>query len=209
MLAVSDSGCGIDRDTQEHIFEPFFTTKGPGEGTGLGLANVYGIVKQHEGNIWVSSEPGAGTVFKVYLPSAGEKPVHVTNESDLVRYRKVASGTILLVEDDDSVRLFAKELLIDLGFTVIDTKHPSQAINIFSDNDIDLLVTDVIMPELNGPELYEVLQKDHPELKVLFMSGYTDNAVSRQIELKDGLHFIEKPFTVTDLACKVLALVDG
>jgi CheY-like chemotaxis protein len=207
MLAVSDSGRGIDKDILDHIFEPFFTTKKVGEGTGLGLANVYGIVKQHEGTIWVYSEPGRGTVFKIYLPAIDETPFEEADPHSLIIDSKDVSGTILLVEDDETVRSFACELLVDLGYDVIETGQPSDAIKLFADNAIDLLVTDVIMPGMNGPELHDHLLKVHPGLRVLFMSGYTDNAISNHIELRDGRNFIQKPFTANDMARKVAALL--
>jgi PAS domain S-box-containing protein len=207
LMAVSDSGCGMDKAILNHIFEPFFTTKNIGEGTGLGLANVYGIVKQHEGTVWVYSEPGHGTVFKVYLPCVDESLPGESAEPEADYAATPSGGKVLVVEDNEDVRVMVCDLLRDLGYTVLETEEPLQAISLIADNVIDLLITDVIMPGMNGPELYDNLLERQPGLKVLFMSGYTDNIVSNHIELKDGLNFIQKPFTLQGMSRKVADLL--
>lgn len=207
MLAVSDSGHGIDEQVLNHIFEPFFSTKEVGKGTGLGLATVYGIVKQHEGNIWVYSEPGQGTVFKIYFPSVAgvvcardevnQQPVEIQN----------AFGAILLVEDNDTVRIMVHDLLTEYGYRVIDVADPLQALTLAAGSSIDLLVSDVVMPGMNGPELHRQLLESYPGLKVLFMSGYTNNVVAQHVEMKAGVNFIQKPFAVDDLLRKVAVIM--
>jgi PAS domain S-box-containing protein len=203
MLAVSDTGCGIDQVTRDHIFEPFFSTKGD-QGTGLGLATVYGIVKQHGGNIWVYSEPQGGTVFKVYLPVAGEA------DKDLIPTEKKidrleGSETVLLVEDNDQVRRLAEAILTRRGYTLISAANGAQALAALSthDNMVDLLLTDVVMPDMNGKELYERTLQQCPDIKVLYMSGYSGNVIAHRGILDAGVRFIQKPFTVQGLAAKV------
>lgn len=203
MLAVSDSGHGMDSETLNHIFEPFFSTKEVGKGTGLGLATVYGIVKQHEGHIWVYSEPDHGTVFKIYFPCI-DSVIPKDNEAlEKAPHQEKASGTILLVEDNETVRTMVHELLSDCGYAVIGTEDPLLALTLADDNMIDVLVTDVVMPGMNGPELHERLLKTHPGLKVLFMSGYTNNIVAQHVDLRVGANFIQKPFTVAAMIRKL------
>jgi len=207
MLAVSDSGCGMDRETQDHIFEPFFTTKKAGEGTGLGLATVYGIVKQHGGNVWVYSEPGQGTVFKLYFPRVVAMPCLKNEESIAAPAIPAAHGSILLVEDDEMVRTMVKELLAGSGYDVIETDDPCHALSLVDGRVIDLLITDVIMPDMNGPELHKQLLSVHPGLKVVFMSGYTDNVVVQYLDASDLGNFIQKPFTVQTMSAKIAGIL--
>jgi PAS domain S-box-containing protein len=208
MLAVSDTGCGMDKDTQAHIFEPFFTTKEQGKGTGLGLATVYGIVKQSGGSIWVYSEPGAGTTFKIYLPAAEGVP-RSANES------KVTVGgteTILLVEDDLSLRGFTRMVLQSRGGYHVLASTSSKQAQLFGaqfKGPIHLLLTDVVMPGMNGRKLSEKLARIRPAMKILFMSGYTDDTVVRNGVLREGMAFLQKPFSPESLLRKVRAVLDS
>ena len=207
VLAVSDTGIGMDRATQERIFEPFFTTKGPGKGTGLGLSMVYGIVKQSGGHVRVYSEPGHGTVFRIYLPRTDavlerETPADV----GLPRGRE----TVLLVEDEAEVRRFAREVLERAGYTVLEARSVDDAILISERHVglINVLLTDVVMPQKSGRELAEVIAAERPETKILFMSGYTDDAIVRHGVLEAEVRFLEKPFTPQALAVKVREVLD-
>jgi len=208
MLAVTDSGCGMDKATQERIFEPFFTTKEVGTGTGLGLATVYGSVKQHGGNIWVYSEPGRGTTFKIYLPRV-EEAIYV---ADMVK-EKASGGaeTILLVEDEKAVLAVSLRTLEPLGYTVLSASCPDEAEQVLAQHggEIDLLLTDVVMPGRSGRELHEALKSSRPSLKVLYMSGYTDNAIVHHGVLDPGKPFIQKPFSPDALARKVREVLDA
>ncbi len=182
-LVVSDTGCGMGGETQSHIFEPFFTTKEQGKGTGLGLATVYGIVKQSGGYIWVYSEPGHGTTFKIYLPkveAAAESPLYVEQCEELPR----GSETILVVEDDASLREVTCEFLQSSGYIVISAGLPEEALRLAKchNGPIDFLLTDVIMPGMNGRELATRLSELRPGMKVLYVSGYADGVV------RDGVH---------------------
>jgi signal transduction histidine kinase len=204
MLAVSDTGSGMDSQTQERIFDPFFTTKEVGKGTGLGLSTVYGIVKQSGGNIWVYSELGRGTTFKVYLPcvdKCAEEP-----ESNLER-NQLSEGneTVLLVEDEEMVREMAKEILEESGYQVLEAKHGQEALLIAEQyrGHIHLMLSDVVMPQMSGRELAEQFLPLRKGMKVLYMSGYTDDAIVHHGVLDEGTAFIEKPFTPTALARKV------
>ena len=204
MLAVSDTGTGMDAETRAHIFEPFFTTKEKGKGTGLGLATVYGIVKQSGGNIYVYSEPGLGTTFKIYLPQieepaplpAAEKPQELLSETQ---------RTILLVEDEAGVRTLARKVMESKGFRVLEAIQGEQALKILKEHagPIHLLLTDVVMPGMSGRELAGHIEALHPEMRVLFMSGYTDEAIVSHGVLQSGIAFIPKPFTPDALVRKV------
>ena len=207
MLAVSDDGCGMDNETLSQIFEPFFTTKGVGKGSGLGLATVYGLVKQHGGNIWVYSEPGKGSIFKIYFPTVDGSPA---DEHEAVPEHCVISlnRAILLVEDDEMVRHMVKDLLHNYGCTVIEAGGPKQALEKVNGQHLDLLVTDVVMPDMDGPELYRRLSAFYPELKVLYMSGYTQNVIVHNGALSEGINFIQKPFAVHDFVRKVEAIIN-
>jgi PAS domain S-box-containing protein len=210
VLAVSDDGCGMSREIVEHIFEPFFTTKPMGEGTGLGLSTVYGIVKQNAGFIHVYSEPGKGTSFRIYLPRAGgeaEDLVPAGPPSDLVG----GTETILIVEDESAVRETMGIFLRDLGYTVFDVDRPGVAIERSGayGGRIHLLITDVVLPEMNGRQLAEQLCEMRPGLKILFISGYTANVIAARSVLKPGVNFLAKPFSRADLAGKVRQVIDG
>ena len=204
-LQVSDNGCGMDAETLEWLFEPFFTTKELGKGTGLGLATVYGIVKQNRGFINVYSEPGAGTTFKIYLPrhlSGDATPVSAPSPEAAI---PGGTETVLLVEDDRAVMQLAAMLLRDLGYTVIRAGTPREAVRQAEglDGEIHLLMTDVIMPEMSGRELQQRLSRDRPEMRCLFMSGYTANVIAHQGILYDDVCFLQKPFSKEALAAKL------
>jgi len=208
-LAVTDTGVGMDRETRSRIFDPFFTTKTPGKGTGLGLSTVYGIVEQSGGFIEVSSEPGRGSTFKIYLPRVEEKARRITRKEKSFHLFG-GSETVLLVEDETSVRGLAKRVLEDCGYRVIEARDAKEALEaaVRHQGEIDLLLTDVVLPGMNGGEVAEQLKEGRPDLKVIFMSGYPDDVVLHQIGTREGFHFIEKPFTPEDLARKVRAVLD-
>jgi PAS domain S-box-containing protein len=210
LLSVSDSGEGMDEETAQMIFDPFFTTKPVGKGTGLGLSTVYGIAKQHGGNIWVYSELGKGTTFKIYLPMVEADSAKITGSSqsnDL----PLGSGTILIVEDQEDVRKIATRILQSCGYSVHNAESGNEAISMFEELNlsVDLLLTDVIMPNMNGQELYTQLSGRYPDLKVIFMSGYTQEVISHHGVLDDGINFIQKPLTVSALAKKVKEVIEG
>jgi two-component system cell cycle sensor histidine kinase/response regulator CckA len=209
MLAVTDTGAGMDRETQARIFEPFFTTKEQGKGTGLGLSTVFGIVQQSGGSVWVYSEPGHGTTFKIYLPCALTPAPHVSTPSGPVS--AAGTETVLLVEDDDQVRSLAKTVLERSGFRVIAASGCEEALRFeaaFKDT-IQLLVTDVVMPLMSGRQLAEQLSRLRPGMKVLFMSGYTDDTVVHHGVLDAGIQFLQKPLTPEGLTRKVREVLDA
>jgi two-component system cell cycle sensor histidine kinase/response regulator CckA len=209
MLTVSDTGEGMDEATQSLIFEPFFTTKEEGKGTGLGLATVFGIVKQSGGHIRVYSEPGMGSTFKVYLPRAGEaaEPEPVPEPEKSTR----GNETILLVEDAEALRVMIREILEGAGYGVIECGDAAEALRTLAAEvaRADLLLTDVIMPQASGPEVARSLREKHPGLKVLFMSGYTNQAIGHHGVLEDGATLLEKPFTTESLLRKVRSVLDA
>jgi two-component system cell cycle sensor histidine kinase/response regulator CckA len=209
-LTVSDTGMGMDEETQSHIFEPFFTTKNVGEGTGLGLSTVYGIVRQSEGNIRVNSEVNRGTTFRIYLPRVTE--TH-SQTKQWIASKETLQGTqtILLTEDEEIVRNLAREVLEMYGYEVLEAASGESALRICeqSEKPIHMLLTDVIMPEMSGRELAEKLSQIQPGMKILYMSGYTDNAIARHGILDAEIPFLEKPFTPDALAKKVSEVLNS
>lgn len=209
LLSVRDTGCGMDQEVLEHLFEPFYTTKEPGHGTGMGLSIVYGIVQQNHGSIDVESGAGRGTSFRVYLPrveEAVDAPACPATEG-----QPRGSETVLLVEDDGAVRRLAADCLQHLGYTVIEATGGQDAIDVVGRHaaPVDLLLTDTVMPGLNGREVADRLTALRPGLKVLFMSGYTDDTVLRHGVETSALAFLHKPFTCADLARAVRGVLDG
>ena len=209
MLAVSDTGCGMDADMRAHLFEPFFTTKGMGKGTGLGLAMVFGIVKQNHGLINVHSEPGQGTTFNIYLPRTESATVLCAEDVQLRTLR--GSETVLFVEDEEQILNLGRRILQKQGYTVLAAPNPGAALTLANQQTglIHLLVTDVVMPGMNGKELAERLHASHPELKCLFMSGYTTDMIAHHGVLDAGVAFLQKPFTVQTLTVKVREVLES
>jgi two-component system cell cycle sensor histidine kinase/response regulator CckA len=210
MLAITDTGSGMTKETRQRLFEPFFTTKETGKGTGLGLSTTYGIVKQSKGYIWVYSEPGQGTTFKVYLPRANQDvPVQVAGAL-ITPPVKGASETVLLVEDEVGVRQLSKRILDNAGYRVLQAANGDDAERLFARHadSIDLVVTDVIMPGCGGPELLRRLQVRAPALRVLYMSGYTDQSAAHKAGIDRGLPFVHKPFTAAEFVRHVRDALD-
>ncbi|HUE83350.1 MAG TPA: response regulator [Pyrinomonadaceae bacterium] len=210
LLAITDSGTGIDEETKQHIFEPFFTTKEAGKGTGLGLSTVYGIIKQSGGNIWVYSEPGKGTTFKIYLPRVTEKAENYKTDMESVE-APAGTETILVVEDEQLVRDLALEVLSSLGYNLLHANNGRAALELCQEyrEKIDLLLTDVVMPEISGRELANRLKALHPEMEILFMSGYTHDAIVHHGVLDEATHFMQKPFSPKGLALHVRRALDS
>jgi two-component system, cell cycle sensor histidine kinase and response regulator CckA len=203
-LTVSDDGFGMDKDTLDHIFEPFFTTKGLGHGTGLGLSTVYGIVKQNDGFINVYSEPGNGTTFNIYLPRYAGQAVGVQQET--IEEIPLSNGeTVLVVEDEPMLLNMDKRMLERLGYRVLTAGGPSQALDLAEAHagEIRLVITDVVMPDMNGRDLAEKLLSLYPDMKILFMSGYTATVIAHRGVLDEGVNFIQKPFSFKCLGIKV------
>ncbi len=209
MLAVSDTGCGMTAEVRRNIFEPFFTTKEAGKGTGLGLATVYGIVNQHGGNIWVYSEPGQGTTFKIFFPRSRENEGQEALAP--IRESKGGSETVLLIEDDPMVRGLAREVLAGGGYEVIEAETPEQAFAAATERagNLHILLTDVIMPRMNGQQVYGKIAEICPEIKVLYMSGYTGDIITHHGVLDEGMNFLPKPFSAHGLLTKVRQVLDS
>lgn len=209
MLAISDSGVGIAKEMQDYIFEPFFTTKDEGKGTGLGLATVYGIVKQSDGYIWVYSEPGMGTTFKVYLPRIDDpaEPLTMEEEQDEV---VAGSETVLVVEDEDNVRSLICAALHKHGYRILEAPHGGIALSLCEEykKPIDLVITDIVMPHMSGGEFVQNMSVVHPEAKVLYISGYTSSAIIQKGLLGTEAPFLQKPFTPTQLLKKIRSMLD-
>jgi CheY-like chemotaxis protein len=204
VLSIRDTGCGMDRQTLDKLFEPFFTTKGLGKGTGLGLANVYGIVKQNKGFITVESELGKGSAFTLYLPlhAAREKPVKVEPPGLVPAGR---GETVLVVEDEAIVLNMTRAMLQRLGYTVLAADTPGEALRLAEAHadQLDLLITDVVMSGMNGRELANRVVAQFPSVKVLFVSGYTADVIAQHGILEKGVHFMQKPFSKSDIGIKV------
>ncbi len=209
LLAVSDTGVGMTDEVKAHLFEPFFTTKGPGKGTGLGLATVYGIVKQHGGNIYAYSEPGKGTTFKIYLPAVRAEAERLPRRDD----EGIIPGgteTVLVVEDEPLVRSMIMRTLREQGYRILEAANGNEALRLAEEyeGEIHLLLTDVVMPQMGGKELQERLAALRPGIRALFVSGYTDNAIAHRGILDPGVAFLQKPFTSAALARKVRQVLD-
>jgi two-component system sensor histidine kinase EvgS len=210
VLTVSDDGCGIGKDALDQIFEPFYTTKTVGEGTGLGLATVYGIVKQNDGFIDVHSEPDRGSTFKIYLPRSGDATVKARTPAATTT--PAGKGeTVLLVEDEADVLEVGRELLEELGYQVLTAGKPSEAIGLAEAHaaKLRLLITDVVMPEMNGRELAQQIQTTIPGLKCLFTSGYTTDVIAHHGILHEDVNFLHKPFSLDDLAGKLQQVLES
>jgi two-component system, cell cycle sensor histidine kinase and response regulator CckA len=211
MLAVSDDGCGIDSETLPHLFEPFFTTKDVENGTGLGLAMVYGIVRQNNGFINVYSEPGQGSTFKIYLSSQAGQPDSLKQEPIARPDNVHGTETVLLVEDEPVILNMARTMLERFGYRVLTAATPYEAIDLAKRHarEIHLMMTDLVMPQMNGRELAQEMSSINPDIKTLFMSGYTANVIAHHGVLDEGVHFIQKPFTLDNLAVKVKEVLDA
>jgi two-component system, cell cycle sensor histidine kinase and response regulator CckA len=214
LIEVADTGIGIPRENIERIFEPFFSTKEIGSGTGLGLSTVYGIVKQTGGFIFVDSVKGAGATFQIYLPRYQETDVAVAARSEPVEPSAVAdttgTGTVMLVEDEDPVRIFGARALRNKGYTVLEARSGEAALEMMESADkVDLLITDVVMPRMDGPGLVREVRETHPDMKVIFISGYTEDSFRQRLGSDSNIHFLPKPFSLKQLATKVKEVIDG
>lgn len=214
VMEVSDTGSGISREILDKIFEPFFTTKGVGVGTGLGLSTVYGIIKQTGGHIFVDSEVGEGTCFTIYLPKHEVTAEEEARAAEVEAVTEPApptdltgAGTIMLVEDEDAVRIFGARALKNKGYTVIEASSGIDALEILANGEadkIDILITDVVMPGMDGPTMIREVRKSHPDMRVVFISGYTEDSFRQRLDEDAGdIHFLPKPFTLDQLASKV------
>jgi CheY-like chemotaxis protein len=210
VVRISDTGCGMSDDTQRHIFEPFYTTKAPGKGTGLGLAVVYGIIKQSNGYIAIDSQLGLGTTFAIYLPAAANSNGTTPSAHDSPVTARGAE-TVLLVEDDNAVRTVSRRMLESTGYRVLEARSGAEALGLLAHHStpVDVVVTDVVMPEMSGRELVERLVATGVHCRVLFVSGYTEDTIIRHGELPAGTGFLEKPYTTATLAARVRQLLDS
>jgi CheY-like chemotaxis protein len=210
VLSLSDNRCGMEKDVVDHLFEPFFTTKKVGEGAGLGMPTVYGIVRQNNGFISIDSKPGKGTMIRIYFPRC-QSPAATVKQGCKLEPSPKGSESILLVEDEQSVLILTRRMLERLGYSVLSAATPKEAIEIAQNHsgEIDLLLVDVIMPEMTGRELSEILIRLRPKVKRLFMSGYTADIIAQRGVLDPGIHFIQKPFSSKELACKVREAIDN
>jgi two-component system cell cycle sensor histidine kinase/response regulator CckA len=211
LLKVTDTGCGMDAEVRSHMFEPFYTTKEPGKGTGLGLATVYGVIKQSGGYIWVESEVGRGATFKIYLPRIAALRELDGQQESPARRADGRSRTVLLVEDEHSLRKLTRDTLVELGYSVLEAGDALEALAVAQQSDfaIDLLLTDVVMPGMNGRALADKLSALRPDIRVLYMSGYTDGAVAAQGVLESGISILRKPFTRDELTGRVDEVLCG
>jgi nitrogen-specific signal transduction histidine kinase len=204
LIAISDTGVGMDDKVKSKIFDPFFTTKEPGKGTGLGLATVFGIVKQNKGSIYVVSEQSKGTIFTIYWPAV-DQPIPKSKSRAELQKKMEGKESVLLVEDDEAVRQFTSEILKNLGYRVEQAAHGEAAIYLIEEKGFkpDLIITDIIMPKMNGRELAENIKEKLPKTKILLMSGYSDNQISLNGKLDKDFHFIAKPFSINKFAKKI------
>ena len=213
LIAVRDTGIGIAPDNLARIFEPFFSTKEVGSGTGLGLSTVYGIVKQTGGFVFVDSNPGTGTAFEIYLPRYQASEVVAADRTDAaeppVPKDLTGTGTVILVEDDDAVRTFGGRALRNKGYRVVEAKSGETALELVRDASgrINLLITDVVMPQMDGPELIREVRRIDPDIKVIFISGYTEDAFRQRLGSDSDIHFLAKPFSLKQLAIKVKEVI--
>ena len=210
MIAITDNGSGMSAEVQNKIFEPFYTTKSVGHGTGLGLATVYGIIKQNDAFIYVYSDVGQGTTFKIFWPivrGKKSKPQEIEQSENSVL---TGNETILLVEDDESVRSFASSALSELGYIVHESSNGKAALKSIDENNLkpDLIITDMVMPEMNGREFVALLEPKFEKLKILYTSGYTDTYITEHGELIQGINFLQKPFSLKDIAQKIREILD-
>jgi two-component system cell cycle sensor histidine kinase/response regulator CckA len=215
LIEVADTGVGIPRENLERIFEPFFSTKKIGSGTGLGLSTVYGIVKQTGGFIFVDSAPGDGAVFRIYLPRHEAVEGEPGARGELLEAAPgrdlTGIGTVMLVEDEDPVRIFGARALRNKGYKVLEAKSGEAALDLIrgTEEKIDLLITDVVMPRMDGPTLVRQVREIHPEMKVIFISGYAEDAFRKRLDSDAEIHFLPKPFTLKQLAGKVKEMISG
>jgi CheY-like chemotaxis protein len=209
LLTVSDTGHGIDAETIDHVFEPFFTTKPQGKGTGLGLATVYGLVRQHGGDISVRSTPGRGTTFSIHVPAVADAPEQGA-PAQIGTAARGGTETVLVAEDEPIVRHLVRNALARHGYTVLESSSAEDALRLAAEHEapIDLLLTDVIMPQLNGRELYARVSELHPGISALYISGYAGEVIATQGVLDAGIELLQKPFSVHDLLRRVRAVLD-
>jgi two-component system cell cycle sensor histidine kinase/response regulator CckA len=209
VIGVGDTGCGIPKENLDKIFEPFFTTKAVGSGTGLGLSTVYGIIKQTGGHIFVDSAPGEGATFTIYLPrhEGAQESERLTDEPRARGSKRdlTGMGTVLLVEDEDAVRMFGARALRNKGYNVVEASSGEAALKLLDDgaDRIDVLISDVVMPGMDGPSMVRRARDKRPDMKVIFISGYTEDSLRKRMEVAGDVHFLAKPFTLQQLAGKV------